>query len=85
MRCECWGNQYIPSDPKDLACLWGVDPGEVEMLLPGVMPFFAVKDGKIFSPSLEEYRAKLKSAHDRQSAGGKKAQATAKTRLKAVK
>lgn len=68
MRLECWVNQYLPESPDMLARILGFDVAEVAAELPYVMAFFAVEDGRIYSPELEGYRARLEARKVAQSA-----------------
>lgn len=68
MRLECWVNQYLPESPDVLARILGFDVAEVAAELPYVMPFFQVENGRIFSPELEGYRARLEARKVAQSA-----------------
>ena len=71
MRMECWVNQYLPESPDVLARILGFGAAEIAAELPYVMPFFAVEDGRIFSPELEAYREHLDERRKRQSDGAK--------------
>ena len=72
MRLECWVNHALPEGAHELAKLLGYDTAEVKAALPSVLPFFAVKDGLITCPELEDYRAHLDGVRAKQAAGGKK-------------
>lgn len=74
MRFECWVNKALPKDPSILARYLGFERSEIEANLPAVMLFFAVKDGVIVCPELEDYRAHLEAIKQKQSDGGKKGQ-----------
>lgn len=67
MRMECWVNQYLPESPDVLARILGFDVAEVAAELPYVMAFFQVENGRIFSPELEGYRARLEARKVAQS------------------
>lgn len=71
MRLECWVNQYLPESPSILARILGFDAAEIAAELPYVMPFFAVENGRIYSPDLESYRQHVERIRERQAQGGK--------------
>lgn len=71
MRLECWVNQSLPTEPEKIAKILGFRNEEVKSVLPAVMPFFAIKDGEIVCPELEDYRAHLEDIRSKQSSGGK--------------
>lgn len=71
MRLECWVNQCLPESPSVLARILGFDVAEVAAELPYIMPFFAVEDGRIYSPDLEVYRQHIERIRERQAQGGK--------------
>lgn len=81
LRLECWVNHALPADPVTLAKILGLDRAEVEGALPAIMEFFAIENGKIVCPELENYREHIKEIRERQSAGGKKGAATAHSKL----
>lgn len=72
MLMECWINQEIPADIPNLASYLYLEAEEVSKLLPGVMWYFATREGELFCPSLEQYRDEQDKRIERQSAGGKK-------------
>lgn len=72
LRQECWVNHFVPENPAMLAKLLGFDAADVASALPAVLPFFAIKDGMISCPELEDYRNHINDIRLRQSAGGKK-------------
>lgn len=72
MRLECWVNQALPQKPEVLGKFLGFDADEVQSALPAIMPFFAIKDGQIVSPDLEDYREKLQEIREKQAKGGKR-------------
>lgn len=71
MGLECWVNVRLPHNHNDLAKVLGLPVGEVAGSLAVVMPLFAVVDGFIISPELENYRAHLADRTNKQSHGGK--------------
>lgn len=71
MRLECWVNQFLPESPEIMARILGFDPAEVAAEVPFVMSFFDVKNGRIFAPDLEAYRARVEGIRERQAQGGK--------------
>jgi len=71
MRLECWVNLRLPNNPDDLAKVLGQSVAEVAESIKEVMPFFAVVDGFIISPELENYREYLAERKRKQSLGGK--------------
>jgi len=71
MRLECWVNRGVPADAAVLAKILGFSCGEIAAALPEVMPFFAVADGRLVSPELDNYRAHLDAIRAAQSKGGK--------------
>lgn len=71
MRLECWVNQFLPESPEIMARILGFDPAEIAAEVPFVMSFFDVKNGRIFAPDLEAYRARVEGIRDRQSAAAK--------------
>lgn len=75
MRLECWVNVRLPSNSNDLAKVLGLPIEQVAKSLTAVMPFFAVVDGFIISPELEDYRTHLAERKIKQSQGGKKGSA----------
>ena len=72
MRRECWVNHGVPADPAVLAKFLGYDLGEIRAALPAVMPIFALQNGKIVCPELDDYRAHLGGIRVKQAEGGKK-------------
>lgn len=71
LRLECWVNHRLPPDAERLARVLGFDQAEVERLIPEVLPFFAVDDGGLLCPELEDYRGHVIAIRERQSQGGK--------------
>lgn len=71
MRLECWVNQCLPEPPEILARILGFDVAEIAAEIPYVMAFFTVKNGRIFAPDLEAYRARVLGIRERQAQGGK--------------
>jgi uncharacterized protein YdaU (DUF1376 family) len=71
MRYEAWVNKTLPADPSALAKMIGFNRVEVKNALPAVMPFFAVANGEIVCPELDDYRAYQKERRLKQSEGGK--------------
>ena len=71
MRFEAWVNKTLPADASALAKMIGFNRIEVENALPAVMPFFAVANGEIVCPELEDYRAYQLERRLKQSEGGK--------------
>ena len=75
MKLECWVNVRLPHNHNDLAKVLGLPVAEVAASLAAVMPFFAVVDGFIISPELENYRVHLEERKSKQSHGGKRGSA----------
>lgn len=75
MRLECWVNVQLPSNSNDLAKVLGLPIEQVAESLAAVKPFFAVVDGFIISPELEDYRTHLAERKIKQSQGGKRGSA----------
>ena len=71
LRHECWVNYSLPENPDTLAKVLGFDAADVASALPAVLPFFAIKDGMISCPELDDYRNHINDIRARQSAGGK--------------
>lgn len=71
MRLECWVNVRLPHDHNDLAKVLGLPVAEVVGSLATVMHFFAVVDGFLISPELDNYRMHLIERKIKQSHGGK--------------
>ncbi len=71
LRRECWVNGSMPSDPVDLSATLGLDTAAVDAALPKIMSFFAIENGEIRCPELDQYKAHLADRHLKQSAGGK--------------
>jgi hypothetical protein len=71
VRLECWVNRSMPANPSVLARVIGFEKNEVEDALPQIMPFLAIKDGQLFCPELDDYRAHLACIRAKQSEGGK--------------
>lgn len=72
LRRECWVNVGLPEKAETLAKMLSFDVAEVAAALPAVMPFFAVKDGLIVCPELDDLRAAYADRRERQAAGGKR-------------
>ena len=75
MRLDCWVSVRLPHNHNDLAKVLGLPVAEVAASLAAVMPFFAVVDGFIISPELENYRVHLEERKSKQSHGGKRGSA----------
>lgn len=71
MRLECWVNHGLPEHTTTLARVLGYDAAEIAAELPSVMPFFAVEDGEIVCPELENYRSYIENVRTRQSDAAK--------------
>jgi len=71
LRYECWVNIRMPSNHDELAKVLRLPVEEVDKLLDAVMPFFALQDGFIICPELEDYRTHLEDRRKKQSQGGK--------------
>lgn len=69
MRLECWANQKLPSEAKQLSDVLG-KPVTSEILR-AVSQFFEIVDGLIICPELENYRDHLEDRRRKQSEGGK--------------
>ena len=82
LRLECWVNQTLPESPETLAKIIGYDTAEVAAAMPFVLPFFAVKNGMISCPELDDYRNHIEGIRDRQSAGGKQGAAITNAKSK---
>lgn len=76
LRQECWVNRGLPRNPATLAKMLGFERGEIEAVLPDVMPFFAEKKDMIVCPELDDYRNHLEDIRKKQAAGGKRGAAT---------
>lgn len=72
MRNECWINTRLPEKPEDLAKVLGFPADEISNSLTAVMPFFAVSEGYIICPELEDYRAHLQQIREAKICGGKR-------------
>lgn len=72
MQMECWVNHNIPCDPSEIAMIFGLQKDDIEASLPAVMSFFAVVDGVIICPEIEDYRKYRENIRLQQKAGGKK-------------
>ena len=73
MRKECWVNHSLPSDTASLSKILNIPSQELETLLTQrVLHFFAIDDGLIFSPELENYRASVLNRRELQAKGGSK-------------
>lgn len=80
MRLECWVNKRLPPDAPRLARVLGFDADEVAALLPEVQPFFAVDQGGLYCPELEDYREHVDERRQKQSEGGKQTAAKHKAK-----
>ncbi len=72
MQMECWMNHNIPNDPLEIAVTLGLNRDDIEALIEHVMPFFAITDGVIICPEIEDYRNHIAAIRVKQKAGGKK-------------
>ncbi len=73
MRKECWVNHSLPSDTASLSKILNIPPEELQSLLTKrVLHFFAIEDGMIFSPELENYRNSVLHRRELQAKGGSK-------------
>lgn len=82
MRLECWVNHTLPENPDMLAKILGFDAAEIDTALPSVLPFFAVKNGLISCPELDDYREHINGIRIRQSEGGKQGAAVTNAKSK---
>jgi len=80
MRLECWVNRRLPPDAPRLARVLGFDVAEVAALIPEVQPFFAIDQGELYCPELEDYRDHVDDRRQRQSEGGKQTAAKHKAK-----
>lgn len=85
IRLECWVNFRLPADEATLARVIGVDVMEVKQALPAIMPFFAINDGHLVCPELDDYRAYLQSIKDKKAEGGKRGAAITNASRKTAK
>lgn len=72
MRLECWVNLALPETSSMLARVLGFSTEDVQSALPAVMRFFALQNGQIICPELEDYRAHLAGIRQKQKEGGKR-------------
>lgn len=71
MDCEYWTNGALPSDPRALARMLGLEATEVEAhLTPRVLARYEQRGDLLVHPQLEAYRAHLDERHARMSQGG---------------
>ncbi|MGV0950973.1 MAG: hypothetical protein ACOYB3_09875 [Azonexus sp.] len=82
MRLECWVNRTLPENPAMLSKIIGFDGAQVASALPSILPFFAVENGVISCPELDDYRNHIEGIRDRQSAGGKQGAAITNAKSK---
>jgi uncharacterized protein YdaU (DUF1376 family) len=80
MRLECWVNRRLPPDAPRLARVLGFDVAEVAALIPEVQPFFAIDQGELYCPELEDYREHVDDRRQKQSEGGKQTAAKHKAK-----
>jgi uncharacterized protein YdaU (DUF1376 family) len=80
MRLECWVNRRLPPDAPRLARVLGFDVAEVAALIPEVQPFFAIDQGGLYCPELEDYREHVDDRRHKQSEGGKQTAAKHKAK-----
>ena len=71
MRLSCWLDGTVPTEPRALAVILGLDADDVAKALPAVMPFFTVENGELRCPELDAYRAYLEARRLRLSEGGR--------------
>lgn len=71
MRLECWVNGKLPERPAILAKVLGFSEQDITSSLPAVMPFFAVSEGFIVCPELEDYRKHLLEQKEKKRNGGR--------------
>lgn len=71
MRLECWVNGGLPASPPVLARVLGFDAQQVEAALAEIRCFFAVDNGMLRCPELDDYRAHLDERRQRQVEGGR--------------
>jgi hypothetical protein len=83
LRLECWVNQSLPECPLKLSKIIGYDHAEVAAAMPFVLPFFAVENGMISCPELDDYRSHIAGIRIRQSEGGRQGAAMTNARGKA--
>ena len=82
LLCECWVNDSLPADEVKLAKILGLGISDInKSLTESVLIFFEISNGKITSPDLLTYRAKLDETRRKQSIGGKKGQSIKKSKL----
>lgn len=84
LRLECWVNLRMPSDPATLARVLGFDSDEVRKALPAIMPFFAIDDGQLICPELDDYRDHLQAISDKKAEGGKRGAAMTNSKRKSA-
>lgn len=72
LRLECWENGSVPRDPEILAKILGYSTDQISTCLLRIMNYFAVENGLIICPELEDYRNHLVEIRQKQSRGGKR-------------
>ncbi len=72
LRRECWVNGGMPENPAMLAKVLSFDQSEIAAALPAVLPFFAIKDGLIVCPELDDLRDTYADRRERMAKGGKR-------------
>jgi hypothetical protein len=84
LRWHLWANDTVPSDPKLMARLLGLDPQEVQQnLTDRVLKFFAPAEEdktRLICPELAAQMARLLWRRDRQATGAELARISRKTK-----
>jgi hypothetical protein len=70
LRLECWVNGQVPSDPKRLCRVLGLQD-DLAPLLPEIASFFDIDGEHMTCIDIELYRAEAKARQEKLSAGGK--------------
>lgn len=69
---DCWPNKGVPATPSKLAKYFGFDVDEIKgAMSDDLMTFFKIKDDVLYSPELDNERAKYLEQRQKQSIGGK--------------
>lgn len=85
MRLECWENQNLPSNQKELASYLRCEINDFEKVITErVKSFFIETEGSYICPELENYRQHIKTIRESQSSGGKKGAAKTNKRWKEI-
>lgn len=86
MRRECWVNESVPKELKELAAYLGKSHEEVSANLSiRVLSFFIEKHDKLICPELDAYRAGLTEQKKKMSEGGQRGGKATQNNNKVVK